>query len=165
MNKANFKHPSTWLATWFGLGFIPKAPGTWGSLGAIPVGLALYLYTDIWIFLAGIVVITLIGFWATGCFEKHMGTHDSKMVVIDEVAGQWLALTPVFYLLGANLLFTILAFIMFRIFDIFKPWPASYFDKKVKGAWGVMGDDIIAGLYAAIIVAAFIKGLLYAGLG
>lgn len=165
INKPNLKHPATWLATWFGLGLIPTAPGTWGSLGAIPVALALYLSTNIAIYALGIVAITIIGYWAADNFEKSTQSHDSKLIVIDEVAGQWLTLLPAFYFLGPEPLSITLAFILFRVFDIIKPWPISYIDKNVKGALGVMGDDIIAGLFAAIIITAIITGLFYAGLG
>ena len=77
-----------------------------------------------------------------------MDGHDSKMIVIDEVAGQWIALLPA----ALNPALILIAFILFRFFDILKPWPISFIDKKVPGALGVMGDDIIAGLFAAICV-------------
>ena len=161
MNKPSLKNPSTWLATWFGCGFLKPAPGTWGSLGALPFGIALFHYTDIWSFTIGILVVTLIGYWASDQFDKASATHDNKMIVIDEVAGQWIALAPVFYFSGLNWMLIVAAFIMFRIFDILKPWPVSALDQNVKGALGVMGDDISAGLYAA----GCLIGLIYAGLG
>jgi len=157
----DFKAPYTWLATWFGCGLINPAPGTWGSLGALPFGIAIFAFTGIWGLAIATILITIIGYWASDQFEKATNTHDNKMIVIDEVAGQWIALMPVFYFSGYNPTLIIAAFILFRIFDILKPWPVSFFDKKVKGAAGVMGDDIIAGLYAA----GCLIGLIYAGLG
>ncbi len=100
-------------------------------------------------------IIAIIGLWAADLFDKDMDGHDSKMIVIDEVAGQWIALIPA----ALNPYLIIVAFIAFRFFDILKLWPVSFFDKKVKGAAGVMGDDIVAGLYAAAIVI-FVDGLL-----
>lgn len=157
----DLKQPYIWLATWFGCGFMRPAPGTWGSIGALPFGIILFESTGIWGFIIGIILVTLIGYWAADKFEKATATHDNKMIVIDEVAGQWLALLPVFYLTGTNPLLILCAFLFFRLFDITKPWPASYCDKHIDGAWGVMADDIVAGLFAAGCVI----GLIYAGLG
>jgi len=156
-NALSLRKPHVLLATWFGFGIIPHAPGTWGSAAAIPFGLTLYAAGGIPALLAGIVVISLIGYWAAARFDEEMGTKDSKMIVIDEVAGQWIALLPA----GLNPLLVVLSFICFRAFDILKPWPVSHFDKNVKGAAGVMGDDILAGTFAAICV----YGAAYAGFG
>ena len=84
------------------------------------------------------------------------------MIVIDEAAGQWITLVPALYLLGLNPLFTALALLFFRIFDILKPWPISYIDKKMSGPLSVMGDDILAGLISAGLLTGIIH---YAGLG
>lgn len=157
----DLKAPSTWLATWFGCGLINPAPGTWGSLGALPVGIALFLTTHFWGIVIATFLVTLIGFWACTQFEKQTQTHDDKRIVVDEVAGQWVALLPVFYFSELNALYIVSAFVFFRIFDILKPWPVSYFDKHMTGALGVMGDDIIAGLYAG----GCMIGLIYAGFG
>jgi len=155
------KHPSTLLATWFGCGLITPAPGTWGSLGAIPFALALFHFGGLGAFIAAIIILTPIGFWATAQYETASGIHDNKQIVIDEVIGQWLALLPVFYFLGLNWIFIVIAFALFRLFDITKPWPISHFDKNVQGAAGVMIDDIIAGIFAAILI----TGAIYAGIG
>ena len=165
VTSKDLKKPHTLLATWFGCGLAPKAPGTWGSLGAYPFGLALYAFTGLLGFAVGILLVTLIGFWATARFETETQTHDSKMIVIDEVAGQWIALLPALILTGLNPLHLFLAFPLFRFFDIIKPWPVSFFDKKVSGALGVMGDDIIAGIYAAFCAYIIIMGAPYAKLG
>lgn len=146
--KLDQKEPYVWLAAWFGCGFIKPAPGTWGSLGALPFGLALLLIGGVNLLIAGIVVITALGFWSAHKFDQAMDGHDSKMIVIDEVAGQWIALIPC----ALNPILIIVAFIFFRFFDILKPYPISIVDKEVKGAAGVMGDDLVAGLFAAAVV-------------
>lgn len=142
------KKAYTWLASWGGCGFINPAPGTWGSLGAIPFGVTIFaIGGEIALTIASI-IITLIGLWAAHHFDKDMDGHDSKMIVIDEVAGQWIALIPA----ALNPVLIIIAFISFRFFDILKPFPIGHVDKKISGALGVMGDDIIAGLFAAMCV-------------
>ena len=146
--QLNKREPFVWLASWFGSGFINPAPGTWGSLGALPFGVILYMFGGASGLAMAAFIITLIGLWSADKFDKAMDGHDSKMIVIDEVAGQWIALLPA----ALNPALILIAFILFRFFDILKPWPISFIDKKVPGALGVMGDDIIAGLFAAICV-------------
>ena len=147
-DKLDRKKDYVWLASWFGFGFIKPAPGTWGSLAAIPFGLIIYEFGGAPALAIAVIIVTIIGLWAADKFDKAMDGHDSKMIVIDEVAGQWIALIPA----ALNPLLIIIAFITFRFFDILKPYPISFIDKKVKGAWGVMGDDIIAGIFAALCV-------------
>lgn len=159
-NHPPLKNPSTLLATWFGSGLITPAPGTWGSLASIPPAIAIFHLLGLWPFIAAIIIFTPIGFWATAKYEAATNTHDNKQIVIDEVIGQWIALLPVFYFLGINWIFIALAFALFRLFDITKPWPISHFDKNVQGATGVMVDDIIAGIFSALIII----GAIYAGL-
>ncbi len=144
------KKPFVWVASWFGFGFINPAPGTWGSLGALPFGVAIFALGGVNALMVAAVIATLVGLWAADRFDKAMDGHDSKMIVIDEVAGQWIALIPA----ALNPALILFAFIAFRFFDILKPWPVSFFDKKVAGAVGVMGDDVLAGLMAAICVMA-----------
>ncbi len=158
----NLKSPYVWCATWFGFGFFRPAPGTWGSLASIPPALILFSFLGIWGLLLGITVITVIGFWASDKFDHATGGHDNKMIVIDEAAGQWITLLPVLYFTGLNPFMVLFAFIMFRFFDILKPWPISWFDKSLKGPISVMGDDIVAGLIGAALLTGII---FYAGLG
>lgn len=159
-HKPSLKDPANLIATWFGCGLISPAPGTWGSLGAIPFAIAIMHFAGFWPFIVALILITPIGFWATAKYEITSQTHDNKQIVIDEVIGQWIALIPVFYILQINWLFILIAFALFRLFDITKPWPISHFDKKVGGATGVIVDDIIAGIFAAILI----TGGIYAGL-
>ncbi len=144
------KEPYVWLASWFGCGFINPAPGTWGSIGALPFGILIYAIGGQIALLVAAVLITIIGLWAAHKFDGAMDGHDSKMIVIDEVAGQWIAMLPA----ALNPFLIIFSLIAFRFFDILKPWPVSFFDKQISGAVGVMGDDIIAGLMAAMCVMA-----------
>lgn len=157
--RLNYRSPVVWVATWMGCGFMRPAPGTWGSLGAIPVALLLVLLGEPKYLLAALVVVTALGFWACKHFEAMSGDKDSKFIVIDEVAGQWIALWPVLTMPVINPFLVLAAFLLFRLFDITKPFPVGWFDRKLSGPVSVMGDDIAAGLIAALII----EGLIYAG--
>lgn len=143
--KLNRKAPHVWLASWFGCGFLSPAPGTWGSLGGLVCGLLILWLGGLILLLVSILAVCFIGLWAADRFDRDLETHDSKMIVIDEVAGQWIAMIPAY----GSLPLYLLSFVLFRFFDILKPWPVSYFEKDVEGAAGVMGDDIVAGIMAA----------------
>jgi len=144
--------PSSLLATWFGSGLLPWAPGTWGSLAAVPFGVALFWLSGPFGLLAATVAVFIIGLWASHAYEQVMAIKDPGAIVIDEVAGQWLVLIPA----GLNPVFIALAFVLFRAFDVAKPWPVSWADRHLKGAFGIMADDIIAGLYAMAVLYALI---------
>ncbi len=159
IKKLDLKQPYVWLATWFGAGFMRPAPGTWGSAVSIPVALIIFKAFGLSALLAALLIITILGFWASDQFEKATQSHDSSMIVIDEAVGQWIALLPALYFTSAHPLWIALAFALFRLFDIKKPWPISYCDQKLKGALSVMLDDIVAGLFAAIIL----TGVYYVG--
>lgn len=161
MNKhpnLNFKSPSALLATWFGCGLMRPGPGTWGSLGAMPFGIfMLVIWGPVVLAVAALLLFPL-GIWATKQILKGSDTdHDPQIVVVDEVVGQWIALLPALL----NPFHIVLAFILFRAFDVLKPWPVSYFDRKIPGAYGVMLDDVAAGILAALCMV----GVRYAGLG
>lgn len=138
------------LATWFGAGLMPKAPGTWGSLAALPVAWLVLRYGGFWWLAAAVGLIFLVGWWASNVYVAGTSAEDPGAVVIDEVAGQWLTLLPVAPLVWWH---WVAGFVLFRFFDILKPWPVGWADRRVKGGFGVMIDDVIAGLYAG--------GLLY----
>ena len=132
---------SEWLATCFKIGHLPIAPGTWGSLVAI-IGWWLWLqYLDPLVFIVLIIAIFAIGVFATNTIIDHTGEKDPSRVIIDEVAGQWLGLL----ILPDGMLYIAGAFLLFRFLDILKPWPIRQMEKFPKG-WGVMLDDILAGL-------------------
>ena len=143
--KINFKHPAVWLATWGGCGLMQPAPGTWGTVGALPFGVIL-LVTGGWpALLAATIVVFIVGLWAAREFDAMTGEHDCSSIVIDEVAGMFIALMAA----KAAGLSILIAFFLFRAFDVIKPWPISWCDKKLPGAWGVMMDDVVAGIFAA----------------
>mgnify|MGYP005727117169 FL=1 len=159
MNKfPNLKKPSHLFATLFGIGLLPLAPGTWGSL----FGLILFLYAGVYLtisqelfyfFLLCIISVAfIICYFATK--DLDINEKDQKSIVIDELAGVWLAFTPVagVIMMKEFLIYSFLAFILFRIFDIWKPYPIYIVDKRIKNYFGVVLDDLIAGIYAAIIV-------------
>ena len=160
IRKLNMKASYVWIATWLGSGFLRPAPGTWGSLAAIPFGITLCMTPNILSLIIAIILVTWVGTKATQAFQNATHTHDSKMIVIDEVAGQWIAMLPIAWfwadLTAHHGIFIIVSFALFRLFDITKPWPACYFDKKVESAFSVMADDLIAGFYAAIVLTGII---------
>lgn len=148
LRKLNFRHPATWVATWFGCGLMRPGPGTWGTLGGLPFGIALLFFGGVPALVAGIVIVSVAGYWASKKMEEMTGDHDGSYIVIDEVAGIFIALIPA----GLEPLSVLAAFILFRFFDILKPWPVSWLDKNLPGAEGVMLDDMMAGVYAAIVL-------------
>lgn len=146
--KLNFKHPATWVATWGGSGLMRPAPGTWGSIAALPFGIALMFLGGVPALLVGLAVVLAAGVWACRAMERMTGDHDASYIVIDEVAGIFIALIPA----GMSTLSVLAAFALFRFFDILKPWPVSWFDREMPGPWGVMLDDVMAGIYAALVL-------------
>lgn len=144
-------HPARVAATFFWVGHARFAPGTWGSLVAVPFAW-LILMTGGWkLLVAAILVVTAIGFWASGRYALALGWKDPGEVVIDEVAGQWIALLPA----ALDPVSFLVGFLAFRLLDITKPFPASWADTKLNGAAGIMIDDLFAGIYAALVVAAY----------
>ena len=147
---------STRLATCFGVGRIPIAPGTFGSAVALPFGFGLVLLGWKPVAIASAVA-TIIGIWACGAHAKRVGILDPSECVLDEVAGQWLALLPIaIYFRGHDWRPYVMSFFLFRLFDVLKPWPLSAAE-RLPGGLGVMADDILAGLIAAGIL----YGMLY----
>jgi len=148
----SFWHPASLLATWFGSGLLPRAPGTWGSLVALPFAYAITVAGGPWALLAAVAAAFLAGLWASGVYATANGVHDPGQVVIDEVAGQWLTLVPLALTpVALDPVLYGVAFVAFRVFDVLKPWPVRYFDQKLPGAWGIMTDDIAAGVYAGAL--------------
>lgn len=146
------------IAIWFGAGLLRPAPGTWGSAAALPFAWALHVVGGFPLFAIATVVVFCVGWWATHGATLGATDHDPSEIVIDEVVGQWIALWPVS--LGAMLSKTdilalwpgiLTAFIAFRLFDITKPGPVGWADRR-NDALGVMLDDVIAGILAAVVV-------------
>ncbi|TAN64616.1 MAG: phosphatidylglycerophosphatase A [Magnetospirillum sp.] len=139
-------HPAALAATWFGTGLLPKAPGTWGSAAALPFAWGLMTLGGRPLLLAATLVCFLVGWWASAIYVARTNAADPGEVVIDEVAGQWLVLSmapldPVAYLAG---------FALFRLFDVWKPWPIGWADDSIGGGLGVMVDDILAAGYGLV---------------
>jgi phosphatidylglycerophosphatase A len=155
---------SLFIATACGLGYLPKAPGTWGSLAGValywgfhpqrwnnPIDLyfhhTYFVVAPLHIDLLLALCLAIIGIWASGRVARHVGAKDPQFVVIDEVSGQHLT-----YLLALALLnwkYLLLGFILFRVFDIWKPFPARQAE-SLPGGWGIMADDWVAAMYAAL---------------
>ncbi len=142
-----WRRPAGLIATWLGVGLLPGAPGTWGSLAALPFAYGLVSAGGVWVLAVGTILVFLAGLWASGRAAAALGAADPRQVVVDEVAGQWLALIPV----ALDLRYWLVAFVAFRLADILKPWPVSLAENRLKGAMGIMADDIVAGVYAGII--------------
>jgi phosphatidylglycerophosphatase A len=142
---------STWLATCFGIGRIPLAPGTFASAAALPFGWLLVLLGWQGV-LIGSGLATLLGIWACGVHARKVGLHDPSECVLDEVAGQWMTLIPI-PLMGraSDWRPYVMAFLLFRLFDILKPWPIAAAE-RLPGGLGVMMDDVLAGFAAAILL-------------
>lgn len=156
LHKLDWHKPESWLGTWLGCGLMAKAPGTWGTLGGMPPGILLLWLGGPMAVLVGAVIVFALGWWAAARLEAHTGEHDAGYIVIDEVAGVWIALAAA----GLSALLLVAAFVLFRAFDIFKPFPCNWLDQKLTGAASVMLDDIMAGIYAALCLI----GLRYVGL-
>ncbi len=143
-----------------GAGYLKPAPGTWGSLAALPLGWVVFQTGGPFLFLAATVAVTLVGIRAIDAEMRETGVHDPSWIVVDEVAGLWIALLPVaFGAWRAGVPVTALwpgivaAFLFFRLFDIWKPWLVGRADARDDAA-GVMLDDVWAGLFAALVVIA-----------
>lgn len=143
------KNISEIIATFFYSGKSQFAPGTVGSFCSLP--LVVLLYPLGWIgLLIGTIVVYFVGLWATKNVLESSKDKDPGFVVIDETAGQVMTFVFVSAIYPFSLVNLFLGFALFRLFDIVKIWPCSFFDKKVVGAFGVMSDDVFAGIYAAL---------------
>lgn len=153
--RSVLRHPAGWIATGFGSGLSPIAPGTAGSLAALLPWLALR-ELPLPHYLLAIAAALVLGVWACAWVVRESGVADPGFAVWDEFVGLWIALAP---LAGPAVAWEWIfgGFILFRIFDIWKPWPVSWADRHIGGGLGVMLDDVIAGLYAAIVLALLLR--------
>ncbi|PWR23791.1 phosphatidylglycerophosphatase A family protein [Zavarzinia compransoris] len=146
-------HPARVISTGVFVGHIPGPAGTWGSAAALvpawfiaaawgPVGLAV-----------AAALITAIGIWASGIYAGAMDAKDPGSVVVDEFAGQWFTLV----LVPNDPLFFAIAFLVFRVLDIWKPWPASWADRSLPGGFGIVVDDVIAGLMGLVLMGGLVE--------
>ncbi len=142
------RHPAELIATWFGVGLSPIAPGTCASLVALPIAWAIRATSGDPGLAVALMLVFAVGCWAAGAVAADSGVQDPAAIVIDEIAGQWLVLlaTPL------EPIAWLLAFVLFRLFDIWKPWPVNWADRHVKGGFGIMLDDVLAAGYALIVL-------------
>ncbi|MDH5518820.1 MAG: phosphatidylglycerophosphatase A [Gammaproteobacteria bacterium] len=150
------KHPLHFLALGFGSGLAPKAPGTFGTLMAVPLYLLLQPL-NIEAYVAVVIFVSVIGIYICDQSSKMMGVHDHPGIVWDEFAGYLITMIAVPF----EWHWVLLGFILFRFFDIVKPQPIGWLDKSVKGGLGIMIDDVLAGIMAAICLHLIITGLQY----
>ena len=154
MNKfPNLKDPFQFVATLGGIGMLPKAPGTFGSIAAWVI----FVYLSHFISMINMLILTILflilSIWICNKASKDLENKDHKSIVIDELVGMWIALLPVLVIANSQYertVYALAALILFRFFDILKPFPISYFDKNYKNGFGIVIDDAISGLLAVI---------------
>jgi phosphatidylglycerophosphatase A len=148
-------------ATVLGVGLLRPAPGTWGSLAAGLLALPLILVLPVHLLtpalVVGVVLVTVLGLLSAPAASRHFGSGDPSAVVIDEVAGTWVAVAciPAQTLVASPLIALLVAVLLFRVFDIAKPWPVGWFE-RLPGGLGIMADDLAAGAVAGIIATALL---------
>ncbi|ONG39956.1 phosphatidylglycerophosphatase A [Moraxella osloensis] len=158
-----------WLGIGLGSGLPKRAAGTWGTVGGLVVAIPM-LWLGFWGFLAVTVVGALVGSYICGKTSDLMGVHDDPHIVWDEWVGMWVSLLPILWLhfyddallQGHQLSLLLLyfaAFVAFRFFDILKPFPIKWVDKNVSGGFGILIDDILAGLMAGVVLIVFVSVL------
>lgn len=150
-----------WLGLGLGTGLPKKAPGTWGTVGGLMIALPMLLL-GFWGFLAVTVIGCLVGSYVCGKTSNLMGVHDDPHIVFDEWVGMWISLLPSVFLMDYQalqtfspinlLIYVIIPFVLFRFFDIIKPPPIKWVDKNVSGGFGILIDDVLAGVMAAILI-------------
>ena len=139
-----------WIGTVFYIGKLPLAPGTWASIFAVLCWYFLFQSVNHFVLPAISIFLFLIGGIASDTIVKHSKEHDPSRIVIDEWVGQWVALS----MMPINIRTGVVAFVAFRIFDIIKPWPVRKME-KIPGGWGIMADDVMAGIIAYFVVLIF----------
>ena len=145
--EPNWFNPIHLLAFGFGSGAAPKAPGTWGTLAAVLIYWPLsQLSSDHYLLM--LLVTSLMGIYICGQTAKDLGVHDHGSIVWDEFVGFWITM----FAAPVGWVWVVVGFILFRFFDIIKPWPISWIDTKITGGFGIMLDDVIAGVMAAAVL-------------
>lgn len=142
--RLSLKNPVHFLALGFGSGLAPKAPGTFGTIAALPLVWLLSTYISFSLYLFITCFACIVGIWICGLTADDMQVHDDSSIVWDEVAGMLITMIAV----PLSWQTMLAGFLLFRFFDILKPWPISYLDKHVHGGFGIMVDDVLAGLFS-----------------
>ncbi|MBX2879543.1 MAG: phosphatidylglycerophosphatase A [Granulosicoccus sp.] len=150
-----FTSPASFVALGFGLGLAPRAPGTAGTFLGIPI--LLVMPTHIVAYTLVLIALFGVGVWCCARSAEELGVHDHPGIVWDEVVGYLIAMAG----MPRSLLFIVVGFLIFRFFDIVKPWPIGWVDNHAGGGWGIMLDDVLAGLYTVVIlnVLLFVSGV------
>lgn len=156
--KVKIMYPSHFLGFGFGSGLIPVMPGTMGSLAAIPV-ILLMSYLPLIAYIMVTIFAAIMGVFICQKVSDDLGVHDHGAIVWDEIVGMMI----VFIAVPISWHSLFLGFVLFRIFDIFKPWPISYLDKNVHGGWGIMVDDLVAGLLSLVCLHGIYEAYRYYG--
>ena len=150
-NRAILANPIHLLAFGFGAGLSPKAPGTMGTVVAVLIYLVLPSMPPI--IYAGLILLSFIfGIWICGKTTEDLGVHDHGGIVWDEFVGYWVTM----FMAPSGLFWVLLGFVLFRLLDIFKPWPIKWADKELAGGLGIMLDDVLAGIMAALCMQALV---------
>lgn len=147
--RARLTNPVHLLALGFGTGLVPRAPGTVGTLVGIPFYL-LISGLPLWIYLAITVAVSGAGIWICDRAAKDFGVHDHPAIVWDEIAGYLVTMIAA----PAGWPWIVAGFLLFRLFDVLKPWPISVLDRRVSGGFGIVVDDLVAGVIAALVLQA-----------
>ena len=143
-----WRDPAVLVCCGLGSGFLPKAPGTWGSVAALGVWWLLLAALPWWLQLGVALLTFALGVWLVERVARRYGVGDEPAIVIDEFAGLWIALVGI----GAQPALALIGFALFRLFDILKPWPIRVADARIKGGFGVMVDDVLAGIMAFFVL-------------
>jgi phosphatidylglycerophosphatase A len=143
------RHPAMLLASWFGIGLLPYAPGTWGALAALPCGWVIAWFGGPAGLTGGAILLFVLGCSVSGPAARALAQKDPGWIVIDEVTAIWALLGALDFWVGPlDWRAYMAAFVFFRIFDILKPWPARLIERRVAGGPGIMLDDLVASVYA-----------------
>ncbi len=151
INPRVFRNLRHCLAFGFGAGLAKKAPGTWGTLAAVPF-CALLMFLPVWLYALLLLAAFALGVWLCETVAQDMRAHDHGGIVWDEMLGYWLTL----FLAPINWVTILMAFVLFRLFDIWKPWPISWCDRHIHGGLGIMLDDVLAGALAGVCLQALL---------
>ncbi|HQQ63725.1 MAG TPA: phosphatidylglycerophosphatase A [Pseudomonadales bacterium] len=147
INPQAFRNWRHWLAFGFGTGLATKAPGTWGTLAAVPF-YCLFAYLPPLQYMVVLLVSSVLGVWLCETVSRDLRVHDHGGIVWDEIVGYWITML----MLPFSVYWMLAGFMLFRLLDIWKPWPICWCDKNVHGGMGIMLDDILAGILACLIL-------------
>jgi phosphatidylglycerophosphatase A len=151
-----FKSPVHFLAFGFGSGLSPVAPGTMGTLAAVPVYWLMVHYLSPGWYLLSVILLLILGVWLCHVSAEKLGVHDHPGIVWDEIVGYLITM----FAAPAGWMWVLIGFVLFRLLDVWKPWPIRYVDKKISGGWGIMLDDILAGVFAWVLLQVTVNSIM-----